>query len=161
MTSSAQSTASRSPYSAPGSGRTLQFGFPSGQIPGGQGKRPSTGTSLFHRRDERDYLEFVLDSIERAQNYAGGFYQAFAVSEMAQDAIVWRLGVLADWVANRLSDEAKAGYPGIPWEEITGLETLKADTLDNANIHRVWVIANDYLEPLKRIVHSQLSGIRA
>lgn len=93
------------------------------------------------------------------QNYAGGYYQSFVVNQMAQDAIVWRLRVLADWAENHVPQEAKSRFSDIPWTEIHDFSGLTGHPWDHVNIHRIWVLARDHLEPLKRIIRSQLKKL--
>lgn len=139
-----------------GEGGTLKFDFPqvmpqneSATAPAGAGREP----------DERSYLEFVLESIKRVQNYAGGYLQAFLVNQMAQDAMVWRLRVLAHWAANAVSVDEKRTHPNIPWGDIAGLEKVTGREWDHVDIHRVWILANEHLEPLKRLVQQRLRSL--
>ncbi len=125
-----------------------------------------TSNEVPHRQkdsgDPRDlrYLEFVLESMKRVQTYAGGYYEALAVNQMAQDAIVWRLRVLADWANSHVGEEQKRRHPNIPWTEIYEFSGLTGQPWDHVNIHRIWVLARDHIEPMKRIIQAQLKKLR-
>src|SRR5205807_1020395 len=43
--------------------------------------------------------------------------------------------------ARAMSDDVRAGYPGVPWNDIVGLRTLLAHHYHRVDPDQVWVIA--------------------
>jgi uncharacterized protein with HEPN domain len=72
-----------------------------------------------------DYLEHIIDAIDRARRYAGtvGNLAGLEQDQMVQDAIVRTLAVIGEAVT-RLQKEAPGfvtAHPGVPWSLMRGM----------------------------------------
>ena len=106
---------------------------------------------------ERQYLDFIAESIRRIQQYLPDGLPAFLDDPMRQDAIVWRLQAIADAAKNHLSDELKARHPDVPWRAVYGFRNVAAHQYADINLDLVWEIATLHLATLDRAVGAELS----
>ena len=74
-------------------------------------------------KDDRAYLSYINDCIERIEQYTAGGKETFLTDQMIQDATVRRLQTLAE-STQRLSNELKAKVSEINWRSIFGLRNI-------------------------------------
>jgi uncharacterized protein with HEPN domain len=58
----------------------------------------------------------------------------------------------------RLSDQAKAQHPGIPWPSISGFRNVLVHNYLGIDLEQVWTIIIRDLPPLKAAVSAMLSS---
>lgn len=80
---------------------------------------------MTHPERAADYLEHILDAIDRARRYAGtvGNLAGLEQDRMVQDAIVRTLAVIGEAVT-RLQKEAPefiTAHPEVPWSLMRGM----------------------------------------
>jgi len=76
------------------------------------------------KKDPRPYLNDVLESIEKIEEYTGvikekDFYQ----STQIQDSVLRRLEIIGEAVKNMPKD-FRNKYPDIPWKKIAGMRDI-------------------------------------
>ena len=76
-------------------------------------------------KDDRLYLEHILECIGKIGRYTEQGREAFMGSEMAQDATLRNLQILAE-STQHLSEDIKATQPEVPWREIAGFRNVLA-----------------------------------
>ena len=106
-------------------------------------------------RDDRVYVQHVLDCIDRVQRYCKDGKEVFFVEELIQDAVLRNLQTLAE-STQRISDQLKASHPEIDWRAISGFRNVLVHDYLGINLVRVWEIVSVHL-PLLR---SQLEAIQ-
>ena len=88
-------------------------------------------------RDVKLYLQDILDSISKINEYAGNLdLEAFAVDYKTIDAVVRNLEIIGEAVKN-LPQEIKNKHKDVPWNEISGMR--------NKITHEYWGIDEDIL----------------
>jgi uncharacterized protein with HEPN domain len=106
-------------------------------------------------KDDRLYLDHVLDCIRRINRYCGGGEQTFRESELIQDAVLRNLQTLAE-STQRISDRLKALHPEVDWRAIAGFRNVLVHDYLGINLARVWEIVSLHLPALE----SQVQAIR-
>jgi uncharacterized protein with HEPN domain len=76
-------------------------------------------------KDERVYLEHILDCIRRIEPNVSGGEEEFLTTEVLQDAVLRNLQVIAE-STQRLPESVKGAYPDIEWarSEIFSFTTI-------------------------------------
>ncbi len=106
-------------------------------------------------RDDRVYLEHILQCIRKIQDDVKGGRDQFFASHTINDAVIRNLQVLAE-STKRLSDEVKSARPEIEWASIAGLRNVLVHAYFEVDLNVVWGIVNTDLPRLKEAVLAML-----
>lgn len=68
-------------------------------------------------RSTKYFLEDIIESVQKVQNYASRGKSSFFKDEILQDAIIRRLEIIGE-ASNQLPEEIIKSYPEIPWRQI-------------------------------------------
>ena len=75
-------------------------------------------------KDDRVYIEHILQSIDRIENYlAGKDHQSFSDDFMTQDAVVRQLEIIGE-ATKRISKELRNLNPMVPWSDMAGMRDI-------------------------------------
>jgi uncharacterized protein with HEPN domain len=88
-------------------------------------------------RSDRDYLEFIAESIQLVLDYTRSGKDHFLADVGNQDQVLRRMEVLAD-AAGKLSQEVRVAHPEIEWDAITGFRNRIAHGYIDVNLNLVW-----------------------
>jgi uncharacterized protein with HEPN domain len=85
-------------------------------------------------------LAHMLDCIARIREYTGGDRERFFGSRLIQDAVIRNLQVMAE-SSQRLSAEAKALEPNVPWAKIAGMRNILVHPyLGGIDADTIWAV---------------------
>lgn len=100
-------------------------------------------------RDLRLYVEDILASLDRVEQYTRGLdEQSFVENVQAQDAVLRRLEVMGEAVKN-IPPAVRSRYPEIPWRSIAGLRDVLIHQYFGVNLHRTWLVVKENLPTIK------------
>lgn len=91
-----------------------------------------------NRRDDKVYLQHVLDAILAIERFTGGVtYEQFVRNEMMQQAVVRELEIVGE-AGRNLSEEFRTQHPEIPWREIIGMRNRIIHAYFDLDLGAVW-----------------------
>ena len=99
-------------------------------------------------KDDRIYLEHILDGIGAIRRYTRGGRTPFFADRMVQKATLRELQEIAE-STQRLSDPFKAAHPKVPWRDIAGFRNVLVHGYLGLNLERVWSVIEYDLAPLQ------------
>lgn len=103
---------------------------------------------MSEQRDDRDYLEDIVEAIERIVTYVEGLnYESFAKDTKTQDAVIRNLEVIGE-AAKQVSDTLREQHPEIPWREVCGVRDKLIHHYFGINVETLWQIIETDLSPL-------------
>lgn len=78
-------------------------------------------------KDDKIYIEHILQSIDRIQSYLSGKdHQSFSNDFMLQDAVVRQLEIIGE-VTKRISKDLRNKNPKVPWSDMAGMRDIHID----------------------------------
>ena len=105
--------------------------------------------------DDRVYLEYIVDCIDKIKNYSQGGKEEFLANSMISDAIIRRLQTLAE-STQRLSEELKENIPEVDWRNISGFRNILVhDYLGGIDLDTVWDVVENYLPILELAIKNR------
>ena len=111
------------------------------------------------RRDVRLFLEDILESIERIEEYLDNVDEEdFYENTIVQDAVLRRLEIIGEAVKN-IPDNIRKKYPDIPWKQIAGMREVLIHAYFGVNLRRVWKVAVEDIPELKPKIAKILNEI--
>lgn len=99
-------------------------------------------------RDDRLYLEDILEAIERVRAFVSGMDQeAFFSDIKTQDAVIRNLGVVGE-AAGKLSAKTRQSSPRIEWHKISALRNILVHEYFGVSLPILWDVVQSKLDPL-------------
>ena len=93
-------------------------------------------------KDDRIYIEHILQSIGRISFYlAGKDYQSFSDDFLTQDAVIRQLEIIGE-ATKRISKELRAINPNIPWSDMAGMRDILIHDYIDVDTDIVWKTAS-------------------
>src|SRR5581483_3982766 len=102
------------------------------------------------------YLVYILDAITLIETRTRHDRDAFLRNVDVQNAVLWRLEMLAEATGKLLSPAVKDRHPTMRWRAIYGFRNIAAHGYLDLQLDRVWEIVEDHLPMLKAVVEEEL-----
>lgn len=111
------------------------------------------------KRDIGVYLEDIIESIERIQEYVKNkSKKAFENNFKLQDAVVRRFEIIGEAIKS-IPQSVKNKYPKIPWKKVAGMRDVLIHEYFEVNLERVWKTIKEDMPRLKKQVGAILKII--
>ena len=104
------------------------------------------------KRDIRVYLEDILESIEKIEEYTQAIdREDFLRKSQTQDAVLRRLEIIGEAVKH-IPKRVRNNYPDIPWQQIAGMRDILIHEYFGVNLMRAWQVVTKDIFLLKTMV---------
>jgi uncharacterized protein with HEPN domain len=98
--------------------------------------------------DNLDYLNDILERLQRIRSFAQEGETAFLESVMMQDAIIRNFEVMGE-ATKRLTTDLRQQYPQVAWRKIAGFRDVLIHNYGEIRIDAVWSAIETELPPLE------------
>ena len=103
-------------------------------------------------KDDKIYIEHILQSIDRIEAYLSGKdHQSFSDDFMTQDAVVRQLEIIGE-ATKRISKELRNINPQVPWSDMAGMRDILIHDYIDVDIDIVWKTASESIIKLKSLL---------
>lgn len=106
-----------------------------------------------NEKDDSVYTEYMLDSILRIDEYVESKEQ-FYNSRLVQDAVIRNLQVMAE-SSQRVAEDIRSNYPGIPWKAISGFRNILVHDYLGVDLDAIWGVVEQDLPKLEQALTKQ------
>ncbi len=113
------------------------------------------------RHDDTIYLQYILESITRIEEYLEGIDKAtFDEVHLLQDGIIRQLQIIGE-ATSRISPGLSERYPDVPWSNIVGMRHKIVHDFFEIDLDVVWVTATERVPKLKEQLQQLLGELDA
>jgi len=111
------------------------------------------------RRDYRDYLQDILDSINDVESFILGMgFDEFKGDRKTINAVVRSIEVIGE-ASKRIPRSLKAKYKEVPWREMAGMRDKLIHEYFGVDVEILWKTAKDDIPPLKQVIQNMMKGL--
>ena len=104
------------------------------------------------KRDYRDYIQDILDSIRESSRFIEGMeFEDFAEDKKTINAVVRSLEVIGE-AAKKIPDSLREKYPLIPWKRMAGMRDKLIHEYWGTDLEIVWEVINNDLPPIISLI---------
>lgn len=111
-------------------------------------------------KDDRVYLNHILDSIDKIEAYTSVGHDAFATTSHWQDSTIRQLEIIGE-AAKHVSEPLRSTHPEVPWRRIAGLRDVLIHDYMGVDLDAVWQVTQVSIPELKRHIQSILRELGA
>ncbi len=109
-------------------------------------------------RDDRVYLQSILERIERIEEFTQDGREAFFTELIIQDAVIRNLEIIGE-AAKQVSPEMRSTYSTVPWRRISGLRDVLIHGYLGVDLTRVWEVVEHSLPPLRKEIRAMIASL--
>lgn len=108
------------------------------------------------KREIGDYIEDIIDSMDKAMNFAKDLsYEEFVQDNKTVFAVVRALEIIGEATKN-IPDNVRKKYPEIPWKDIAGMRNKVIHEYFGVKLSIVWKSIKEEIPPLKLLFEKML-----
>jgi len=109
-------------------------------------------------KDDRLYLEHILECAKRVQEAVQGGRDKFLSDHLIQDAVLRNLQIMTE-SSQRLSQELKTRHPGVDWRGLSGFRNILVHEYLGIDFEIVWDLVDQKLSGLIQMAETERFGI--
>lgn len=104
-----------------------------------------------------DYLEDILDSIEKIERFIAGMtFEQFIKDDKTVYAVIRALEIIVEATKN-IPEDVRSSYSEVPWREIAGMRDKLVHNYFGVDLEVVWKTASEDLSNLEPTIRRILS----
>jgi len=106
-------------------------------------------------KDDRLYLEHILECAKRVQAAVQGGRDKFLADHLIQDAVLRNLQTMTE-SSQRLSPELKTRHPEVDWRGLSGFRNILVHEYLGIDFEIVWTLVDQKLDGLIQVAKFEL-----
>jgi uncharacterized protein with HEPN domain len=110
-------------------------------------------------RNDPDFLQDILDRIERIETYVESGQPEFMNSSLIQDAVERNFSVIGE-ATKRLSPDLRDRHPEVAWKQISGFRDVIVHDYIGLQLEQIWATIEQSLPVLKAQITQILQDLK-
>ncbi|MEM1562100.1 MAG: DUF86 domain-containing protein [Candidatus Bathyarchaeia archaeon] len=111
------------------------------------------------KRDYRDYLQDILDSIKDIEDFTRNVdFEDFARDRKTINAVIRSIEVIGE-AAKHIPKSIRDKYPSIPWRKMAGMRDKLIHEYFGVDIKILWKTIKKDIPPLKPLIQNILESL--
>jgi uncharacterized protein with HEPN domain len=111
------------------------------------------------KRDYRDYIQDICDSINDIENFIKGMdFKEFSRDKKTINAVIRSIEVMGE-AAKKIPKSLKDKHSRIPWKKMAGIRDKLIHEYFGIDIEILWKVAREELSPLKSLIQDVLKRL--
>jgi len=111
------------------------------------------------RRDYRDYIKDVLDSVNDIESFIRDMsFEDFKRDRKTINAVVRSIEVIGE-ATKKIPKTLKDKHREVPWKKMSGMRDKLIHEYFGVDVEILWKTANDDIPPLKQLVQNILKSL--
>jgi len=112
------------------------------------------------KRDERAFIEDMLDRIALVEEFTEDGKDVFYASRMQQEAVIRSLEIMGE-ASRNLSEDFRNAHPDVPWRQIAAFRNFVIHVYWDIKLERIWSVVENELPTLKPQLETILGDLEA
>ena len=106
-----------------------------------------------------DYIEDIIDAMERATDFVKGMtYKKFVQDDKTTFAVVRALEIIGEAVKN-IPDGVRKDYPKMPWKDMAGMRDIVIHEYFGVELKIIWKTVKNKIPKLKPLFKKILKDL--
>ena len=111
------------------------------------------------RRDYRDYIRDIIDSISDIESFTANMrYDSFEKDKKTIYAVVRCIEILGE-AARKIPDSIRSEYPDIPWEKMVGMRNKMIHEYFGVDTNILWETIIQDIPAIKPLIGKLAEGL--
>ena len=111
------------------------------------------------RRDYRDYIKDILDSINDIESFIRGMsFEDFKRDRKTINAVVRSIEVIGE-ATKKIPKTLKDKHKEVPWKKMSGMRDKLIHEYFGVDVEILWKTTKDDIPPLKQLVQNILKSL--
>ena len=111
------------------------------------------------RRDYKDYLQDIGDSIDDIKSFTGGMtFEDFTMDRKTINAVIRSIEVIGE-ATKRIPKSIRGKYPSIPWKKMTGMRDKMIHEYSGVDVEILWKTVKEDVPSLKPLIQNVLKDL--
>lgn len=111
------------------------------------------------KRDSRDYLHDILESVDDVESFVEGMsFEEFVKDRKTKNAVLRSIEVIGE-ASRQLPVALREKYPEVPWKEIIGMRDKLIHGYSGIDFETVWKATKEDVPSLKKLIQKILGDL--